>query len=222
MTTRISFARTVRIAAFWVLLPFALAVLLDAVKWSYHPDPDAWMYDMRSYIAGGRAILDGQDPYTVQSEFGEYFVYPPFALLLFLPIARLSWNAIALIWGGISVLALQASIWLALKGVGVKRLEFWSILVLIPSLILYPVDQTIHQGQINLLLLVLVLMDVSLPATSRAKDVLIGLCAGIKIIPIVFCRVLHPRSEIPRGASGSCHYGVHSFCGVDFVSGALS
>jgi alpha-1,2-mannosyltransferase len=124
------------------------------------------MYDMRSYIAGARAILDGLDPYTVKSEFDEFFVYPPFALLLFLPIARLSWNAIALGSSAISIAALQASIWLALKQIGIKRLALLTTVVLLP--------------------IALVLFDLLLPDSSRFKGVLVGLCTGIKIIPGLF------------------------------------
>lgn len=186
MTKNSTLMHILRWAVAWILWPILIAFILEAIKTIYHPDPKAWLYDMRSYIAGARAVLDGGDPYTALSEYGELFVYPPFALLLFLPLARLDWNAIAIISSAISVAALQASIYLPLKQIGVKKLTIYTVAIMLPCLLLYPVDQTIHQGQVNLLLLALVLIDLQLPETSRFKGVLIGICAGIKIIPGLF------------------------------------
>jgi alpha-1,2-mannosyltransferase len=61
-----------------------------------------------------------------------------------------------------------------------------TVAIMLPSLLLLPVDQTINLGQVNLLLLSLVIIDLSLPDKSRFKGVLIGISAGIKLVPGLF------------------------------------
>src|SRR5439155_13505639 len=49
---------------------------------------------------------------------------------------------------------------------------------------LEPVDMTLHFGQINLLLLALVLADLALP--RRWQGIGVGLAAAIKLTPLIF------------------------------------
>lgn len=83
-------------------------------------------------------------------------------------------------------MALQAIIYLSLKQIGLKRLAIPTVAIMLPSLLLLPIDQTINLGQVNLILLSLVIIDLSLPDKSRFKGVLIGISAGIKLIPGLF------------------------------------
>jgi len=175
-----------RWAVVWILWPLLIAFILEAAKTTYHSDPASWMYDMKAYMAGARAVVSGDDPYTATSEYGEKFIYPPFALLLFLPFSQFNWNIIALIFDTINVVALQAIIYLSLKQIGLKRLAIPTVAIMLPSLLLLPIDQTINLGQVNLILLSLVIMDLSLPDKSRFKGVLIGISAGIKLVPGLF------------------------------------
>jgi alpha-1,2-mannosyltransferase len=52
------------------------------------------------------------------------------------------------------------------------------------------VQQTLSFGQVNLLLLVAVLVDLNLPDDARAKGVLIGLATAIKLTPALFVAYL--------------------------------
>jgi alpha-1,2-mannosyltransferase len=45
---------------------------------------------------------------------------------------------------------------------------------------------TMFFGQINLILLALVVADLALPASCRLKGVGIGIAAGLKLTPLVF------------------------------------
>jgi alpha-1,2-mannosyltransferase len=51
---------------------------------------------------------------------------------------------------------------------------------------LEPVDLTLHFGQINLILMALVLVDLAAPDTARYKGVAIGIAAGLKLTPLIF------------------------------------
>jgi alpha-1,2-mannosyltransferase len=53
-----------------------------------------------------------------------------------------------------------------------------------------PVTTTIWYGQINLLLLALVLWDFNLPADSRRRGIGVGLAAGLKVTPAIVIAAL--------------------------------
>lgn len=178
--------RILQLVVAWIIWPLLISFLLGAVKDIYHSDPGEWMVDMKVFMAGSQATLNGEDLYTAQSDWGGVFTYPPFAVLPFLPFGRLGLETTALIFTAISVAALQATIYLSLKQIGIKHLTIPTVAILLPSLLLLPVDQNLEEGQVNLLLLSLVIIDLYLSNKSRFKGILIGISAGIKIIPILF------------------------------------
>ena len=49
-----------------------------------------------------------------------------------------------------------------------------------------PVQQTLDLGQVNLVLMLLVLADLSLPDRARFKGIGLGLAAGFKLTPLIF------------------------------------
>jgi alpha-1,2-mannosyltransferase len=58
------------------------------------------------------------------------------------------------------------------------------------ALWLEPVFTTLGYGQIDLLIVALIVFDLSLPDAARAKGVWIGLAAGLKLTPIIFALYL--------------------------------
>ncbi|MGH3295785.1 MAG: glycosyltransferase family 87 protein, partial [Trebonia sp.] len=54
------------------------------------------------------------------------------------------------------------------------------------ALLTEPVFRTMYLGQVNLLLMALVIGDLAQPDTRRLKGVAVGMAAGIKLIPLVF------------------------------------
>ncbi|MEV0102952.1 glycosyltransferase 87 family protein, partial [Nocardia sp. NPDC050789] len=141
---------------------------------------------------------------------GEWeFVYTPFAALLFVPLVVLHGTSLTLA-GALGNMALLAgSVWAALSLLGFRRDR--RLLIVIPAataVLLWcePTRQTIGLGQVNLLLLLLVLADMTLPDSSRWKGALTGIAAGIKLTPAFFILYLlvTGRFRAAAAAAGAC------------------
>ncbi len=117
------------------------------------------------------------------------FVYTPFAAVLFVPLAAIHGTAFTWVGALGNFALLTGSAWAALSVLGYRRDR--RTLVLGPAiaallLVCEPVRETMAFGQVNLLLLLLVLIDMALPDSSRFKGVLTGIAAGIKLTPVFF------------------------------------
>ena len=178
------------------LLSFLFAVVSFAFWFGMvlNEPHEAFRIDVFVYRGGVEAILAGRPLY--EPVYGPlYFVYPPFAALLFLPMAWLndtwlsaatiSLNLMLVIWtvgvtsrearGAGSVITRGAA---ACLGIG-----FMFLLV--------PLSDTMWLGQINILLMALVVAD--LIAVSRGRrwaGIAIGIAAGIKLTPLLFVVLL--------------------------------
>jgi alpha-1,2-mannosyltransferase len=93
------------------------------------------------------------------------------------------------VWCAIELLMLQGTAWLALGAVGVRRTGVRIaavILIAAGSILLDPVSTDIVLGQINLLLMLLVLVDLLVGEGRKWHGVGIGAAAAIKLIPLLF------------------------------------
>ena len=159
------------------------------------------MIDMIVYRAEGRAVLDGADLYgsgvQVASAGGNVLpaTYPPFAALLFAPLAWVPVGVLKVLVTAANILLLGAVVHLAAKLFGgwdgkrrAKAVPRWAALLAVTALALWfePVWTTLRYGQINLALAALVLADLTRAPGSRWRGVGIGIATGIKLTPAVF------------------------------------
>ncbi|AKE40292.1 hypothetical membrane protein [Corynebacterium kutscheri] len=181
-TRRISwcaFLATLIIASYWFIINNG------SLGWYYHIDADV-------YYEGGKAFLLGKPLYTQRfsvNGFSLPFTYPPLAAMLFAPMAITNTVVSAMALTAVSIILLW---WVAvqmLRATGTdspKLLALW----LMPILLLFePVRQTLSFGQINIMLMALVIADTIAPRPSWARPfqgALIGLAAAIKLTPAVF------------------------------------
>ncbi|MFI6079828.1 glycosyltransferase 87 family protein [Streptomyces sp. NPDC051217] len=159
----------------------------------YHRDWfDLWVYydAVRHWTdAGGGVRGAGLYDYRVPGQtYG--FTYPPFAALCVLPLSLLSWP-VALTAGIVANLGALALILRRLAEPVIRRhgLDRWTsyTLILCMLALLEPVYDSISFGQVNLLLLALVLTDARLLSTgSRWAGIGIGLAAAVKLTPAIF------------------------------------
>lgn len=160
-----------------------VAILALAV---YQGNP-GWMYDAKVYREGAQAVLSGRDLYADLHRAG--FTYTPFAGLLFVPLAPLPTAAIGILWTTVSVVCLELTVWLCLGWIGVERARLRIALTAaacVAAIWLDPVSSTLLLGQVNLILMVLVLADVWLPDGSRWKGIGVGVAASFKLLPGFF------------------------------------
>ncbi|MBB5982285.1 glycosyltransferase 87 family protein [Kribbella solani] len=174
------------------LLAAAAAVFLGLclLRWN----PFALQYDLRVYVVASRAFLHGQDIYTAHHAFPKDmllgFTYPPFAALVFVPVALLGTGA------GRAVMTLASASALIVIGlVTVRALRpNWSrysvaaagLAVGAAGVALEPVRSSFDLGQINLLLLAMLLVDLLGHLPRRYRGVLVGIATGIKLTPGIF------------------------------------
>jgi alpha-1,2-mannosyltransferase len=166
--------------------------------------------DLFVYRYGGRAVLDGLPVYESRDPVtGLRFTYPPFAAVAMLPLAVLpAWLAAAL-WTGGSVGALAAVVVLVRRSLG-RPAPGWLV-----ALALEPVWQNLSFGQVNLLLMLAVLVDVVRPE-RRWSGVLVGIAAGLKLTPLLFVVLLVLVGR--RAAAGRAALAFAGTVAVGFVA----
>ncbi|HEX2130585.1 MAG TPA: glycosyltransferase 87 family protein [Actinophytocola sp.] len=163
----------------------------------------SWVIDWRLgvdsavYRSGAIALLTGEPLYDKDFLSSEPpwarlpFTYPPTGALLFVPLAlfptQVSWGILA---AG-SVLALALVVRIAVQNLPSR--PTWmtpattTVAVTVLALGLEPVWRTLFLGQINLILMALVVVDVLVLGRVRhVGGVLVGVAAAVKLTPLIF------------------------------------
>ena len=117
------------------------------------------------------------------------FTYPPFAALVFTVLTLPSYWALWQIAIGVNIAALLATIWMTLGGLGYRRglVRLGATLLLAGALFwTEPVQRTLFLGQIELVLMTLIIWDLCQQDRRWWKGAGIGIAAGIKLVPGIF------------------------------------
>ncbi|WP_128378148.1 glycosyltransferase 87 family protein [Streptomyces cavernae] len=175
----------------------------------YYGTVDAWVHH-------GGGIYDYRVPGTTYG-----FTYPPFAAVLMLPMALVGLHtaiAVALLLNIAAALAVVA----VLAGPLLRRYGWFGLCVAACLLaLLEPVRDTFSFGQVNLLLLALVLADARLLSTGRDRwaGVGIGLAAAVKLTPVLFIGLLllarRPRAAVTATAVAAGATGLAALVAPD-------
>ena len=171
-----------------VLFAVSLAALI-AADWA--AAGGLWsMLDLQVYDWGGHVARHSGNLYGLRySGHGLRFTYPPmaaavFAVLSYAPLTVLKWAASA----G-SVAALTAVIWLSWGALGYPRSRerlYATLAVAAFAIWAEPVQQTLAFGQVNILLMLIIVADLCLPDGAWWKGAGVGLAAGFKLTPLIF------------------------------------
>ena len=145
--------------------------------------------DLFVYQHGGRIVLDGLSPESRDPVTGLRFTYPPFAAVVMSPLALLpAWLAAGL-WTGASVAALAAVVALVRRVLDRPAPRWLVALLALGAVALEPIWQNLAFGQVNILIMLAVLVDLLRPS-HRWSGVLVGVAAGVKLTPLVFIVLL--------------------------------
>jgi len=159
--------------------------------------------DFAVYLLGARHVFAG-NLYTTWLAFPrKSFTYPPVAALVFIPFTALSRVPGQILWALISTTLLVGLLFCSLRAArpGWRRsdLILWSFLLSYPAMILNPVAQTFAFGQINLLVALLVLADLTetytLRGHSHPRGLMTGIAAALKLTPLVFVPFLFATKQ---------------------------
>ncbi|WP_328615966.1 glycosyltransferase 87 family protein [Amycolatopsis sp. NBC_00355] len=154
----------------------------------------AYRVDLDVYRLGSAALLHGDALYGTlpRTQDGQFllFTYPPFAAIVLTPLTLLPyWLACLLLTLlTLGLLAVVLSTVLGALGVLPPGLRGWRRItaVLLLAEVLEPVLRTVYAGQIDLLLLALVVLDVLVDTPKWPRGLLIGVAAAVKLTPAVF------------------------------------
>jgi Glycosyltransferase family 87 len=141
--------------------------------------------DFRIYMWGGHAVTQDARLYLALA-YGHWFTYSPFAALVFVPIASIPLAVARVGWDLVSVAALAYSLVLILKLAGYRPSRLMIAGVTAGALALDPVYETLFLGQINLILLALVMTDIWRVSRGRDAGIGVGIAAAIKLTPAIF------------------------------------
>jgi alpha-1,2-mannosyltransferase len=148
----------------------------------------ATLSDFKIYRIEGMAIRHGWGLYGHLPGVEGYATYPPFAAIVFVPasLLPLQLSSILMVLSIIAMLVWVAFISCRLAGASPERALKVGLLISAIGLWSEPVFKTLGYGQVNMLLIALVLWDFTRPAESRARGIGVGLAAGIKVTPGIF------------------------------------
>lgn len=191
--------RVVAVAARCALLALAFA----SIRWL----GNVWhwpLLDLDVYRRGAGELLHGRSLYDAAPHYPHPdlpFTYPPFAAVLFVPA-----YLVGPVLSGIGISLLSLASYALVTLTCARRLGIaWGTAVplAVLGLALEPVQRTFWLGQVNLLLAAMVVADCFL-VPARARGVLTGVAAGIKIIPgvyIVYFLLRRDWASVARAAA---------------------
>jgi alpha-1,2-mannosyltransferase len=158
-----------------------LGLLLTLTR--YHLDLDVYRLGVRTWLSGGD--LYGPLPLTA-SGVRLPFIYPPAAAVLLSPLALPPLAVAGVLLTVLSAALLGVTLLVFTSALGMRDPAWWAAALLPVALLLEPVWATLHFGQVNILLMVLVAVDCLAPRPVLPRGLLVGLAAAIKLTPIVF------------------------------------
>jgi alpha-1,2-mannosyltransferase len=158
-----------------VLLGFAVGKRLALLP--------AWtQLDLDVYRRGAATLAAGRPIYAfVQGEYP--FTYPPFAALLMLPLGLVGRAAAITAMAMLSLAGFALICVITFRRLHIDRRLGWFLAL--GAISIQPVYQTLELGQINIVLMALVMLD-CLVVPPRYRGLLVGIAAGVKIIPAIF------------------------------------
>jgi alpha-1,2-mannosyltransferase len=162
-------------------------VLSGAYMLHYGP---SWHLDLRVYREAGHALVHGGSPFTANFTVHHLpFTYTPFALLVLLPLAFGSLGLVETLWWLLSVVCFVGAVYLVLTASFTlparRALAVAALLCGVATLALEPVRSNMDYAQINLVLMVMIVADLT-RVRAPWRGVLIGLASAIKLTPLVF------------------------------------
>ena len=206
------------IIAFAVILGGYLAYLaVHPYQWTLDP------VDLGVYRSGGlivRHIRPWYDPHLAAPlyDWRGYenlhlkFTYPPFAAVVFASVSLIPWRVLPPLSVAASIAALLAALWFTFGGLGYRRgLTRVGATLLAAAAVFWtePVVRTLYLGQVNLVLVALIIWDLCQPDTRRSgasrwwKGAGVGVAAGIKLVPLIFIPYLLVTRRL-RAAAVAC------------------
>jgi alpha-1,2-mannosyltransferase len=170
---------------------FLFSLLIYIILSIHHPI--MWLkLDLKEYYTAGQDALSGKNVYiTPNTNFN--FLYTPITAVFFSYLSLIPFTIGKFIFTGISILSLIVTVRISLGLVKAQSdSRRWMLTWLITTLLFWtePIQQTLNFGQINLLLMALIMVGFSHRMNGYWSGVFIGLATSIKLTPGIFIAYL--------------------------------
>jgi alpha-1,2-mannosyltransferase len=168
-------------------------------------------FDLNVYLMGGE--LAKNDPsrlYTWQLQPGIQFTYTPFAALLFALITGVRFRVLLDTLAAVSIAAMTVTVWIAFRELGWRGMARTGATLLVAGVALWlePVQRTLFLGQIELVLMALIVWDLCQPDRRWWKGAGTGIAAGIKLVPLLFIAYLLVTRRFRQAAVATAAFAV--------------
>jgi alpha-1,2-mannosyltransferase len=199
----------------WPVLSAAVAFVGATVLALLHQQ-----LDLSTYLLGG-AHASSNDLFTVTYPTDNLgFTYPPFSALLFAPFAHFPLRACEVVFSWVNLAALFGLVVVCLRAVCAaldkRTVLWWGLLLVLPVVLFDPVRQTFLLGQVNIILALMIVADLTMDL-PLPRGVLVGLAAAIKVTPIILIPYLFLTRQGRSGARA-----VASFAGAAALAVAFN
>lgn len=219
----------------WRLLQLLVVVAVAARLWQlfthlpYHIDLDVYRMSAQAWL-DGRPLYHDDATFHTASGADLPFTYPPLAAIVFTPFTWLSYHAASVVMTAVTVVLLAVSTMIVLAALDVWPTSTvstgpaWArrcwLAVVIAVVAIYdfePIRTNFVLGQINVVLMTLVLADCLPRRTPWPRGLLLGLAIALKLTPAVFLLYFVLRRDKHAGITAAM-----SFVGATLLGFALA
>jgi alpha-1,2-mannosyltransferase len=204
---------------------FSLAMAAYLADLAAHPGSLLGWYDLNVYNHAG--LIARTQPgrlYTWQLKPGIKFTYTPFAALVFAAGSLLPWAALRWLMTVLSIAAVTFIVWMTLGALGRRSSQRMVMTLTVGAAALWtePVLRALHLGQIELLLMALIVWDLCQPDEGRRwwKGAGVGVAAGIKLVPLIFIPYLLLAGKVRQALAASAAFVATAVIGFVFLPDA--
>lgn len=170
-----------------------LVAVLGSVGWVFHRR----QVDIQVYLMGARHLSNAGLYSLVLPGVHLPFTYPPFATLIFWPLTLVSTALAQVFWAILNLFALIVVLAVTLLCVRPEQRDArrgvpWLLVALLtgPAVLIEPVMLNMSFGQVNLVLLALVLLDLLTRITVCSHEIPrgigVGVAVAVKLVPVIF------------------------------------
>jgi alpha-1,2-mannosyltransferase len=215
----------------WCLLWLLAAAALNCVAWRLFGHTP-YRIDIDVYQMGGQAWLDGRPLYRGDVSFHTPiglnlpFTYPPLAAIVFCPFSWLHMPA-----ASVAITLLTLVLLIVSTAIVLTRLDVWSASAIVPgpawlrrlwlavviaaaaTIGLEPITSNFDFGQINVVLMTLVIADCVPRQTPWPRGLLLGLGIALKLTPAVFLLYLLLRRDNRAALAALASFAVATLLG---------
>ncbi len=161
---------------------------------AYRMDLDVYRVAVEVWWRGGD--LYGELP-GLRNGWHLPYLYPPVAVLVLAPFAVVPFWVASAVVALVTIAAVALVLVVVLRALAVRPTALLVAALLPMSLALEPVRETLYFGQINALLMVLVVADCLVRAPRWPRGALVGVAAAVKLTPAVFVLFFLLRGDRP-------------------------